>query len=120
MAKYKAHPNYTVLGKNGRIQFDYHGDYVTEDKEEIAALDALCPTWMKRIDVSKVESKQTEPFEKVEPSESAPKQTEQETVEPIGESEPSETPKEDEEKPEEKKEDKSKSTKKKTKRSSAK
>ncbi|EMT54719.1 hypothetical protein I532_03905 [Brevibacillus borstelensis AK1] len=50
MAQYKAHPAYAVNVGGRTIHFDYFGQYRTDDPKEIAVLDALCPTWIKRVD----------------------------------------------------------------------
>jgi len=50
MATYKAHPFYLVESGDVRINFDHCGDYETVDAAEIALIDALCPTWITRID----------------------------------------------------------------------
>lgn len=50
MAKYKADPFYEIESGNVRVRFDYFGNYETDDKAEIEAIDALCPVWVKRID----------------------------------------------------------------------
>ena len=66
MAKYKASPYYMV----GDIQFDMHGEYATEKAEEIAALDELVPTWVRKVDEPKKVAE--EPKEPDEPK-AAPK-----------------------------------------------
>lgn len=50
MAKYKAYPFYDINAGEVRVQFDFYGDYETEDDAEIAVIDALCPTWVTRVD----------------------------------------------------------------------
>jgi hypothetical protein len=61
MAKYHASPYYQV----GSVTFDMNGNYATDKAEEIAQLDALVPTWIKRVD---------EPVEETEePQKPAPK-----------------------------------------------
>lgn len=45
MAKYSASPLYSVASG---IEFNADGTYVTEVAEEIALLDSLAPTWIKR------------------------------------------------------------------------
>ena len=50
MAKYKASPHYDVSFDKRTVSFDINGEYETLDKDEIAALDKLVPTWIKRID----------------------------------------------------------------------
>ncbi|WP_339273728.1 hypothetical protein MKY59_21350 [Paenibacillus sp. FSL W8-0426] len=64
MAKYHASPRYMV----GSITFDLHGNYETDNAEEIAQLEALVPTWIKRLDEIKTE----EPAEVTEPIAKAP------------------------------------------------
>jgi hypothetical protein len=50
MAKYEAAPFYEIESGNVRVKFDFFGAYVTDNQDEIAVLDALCPTWIKRVD----------------------------------------------------------------------
>lgn len=50
MATYKAHPLYAVEAGDIRVNFDHSGNYETDDQAEIAALDALCPMWVTRVD----------------------------------------------------------------------
>jgi hypothetical protein len=47
MAKYSASPLYSVASG---IEFSADGTYETEVAEEIALLDSLVPTWIKRED----------------------------------------------------------------------
>lgn len=49
MAKYKASPYYMV----GDIKFDMNGEYATEKADEIEALDALAPVWVRKLDGEK-------------------------------------------------------------------
>ena len=56
MAKYKAEPHYAV---GADIQFDYFGNYETEDAKEIKQLDELAPKWIKRVDEPKQEKVET-------------------------------------------------------------
>lgn len=60
MAKYKASPYYMV----GDIKFDMNGEYATEKADEIEALDALAPVWVRKLDEEK---KTEEPKEPAEP-----------------------------------------------------
>lgn len=55
MATYKASPFYNVKINDKAVSFDFSGTYATEDEAEIAALNALCPTWIKRVDEAKTE-----------------------------------------------------------------
>lgn len=49
MEKYKADPFYAInLGKE-KIVFNYFGEYETDNAEEIEALNALCPKWIKCV-----------------------------------------------------------------------
>lgn len=65
MAKYHASPYYQV----GKITFDMNGNYATDKAEEITQLDALVPTWIKRVDEpAEVTKEQAE-----EPQKPAPK-----------------------------------------------
>lgn len=57
MAQYKAHPHYAIKVEDQTITFDYFGAYETDNQDEIAALDALCPIWITRVD----KPEQTEP-----------------------------------------------------------
>lgn len=50
MATYKASPSYVVSSGDIAVRFDVFGSYETEDAAEIAVLDALCPTWIKRVE----------------------------------------------------------------------
>jgi hypothetical protein len=50
MAKYSAPPGYRVDAGVALIKFDYNGEYETSDDAHIAVLDALCPTWITRLD----------------------------------------------------------------------
>jgi len=49
MAKYTASPFYSVQSGKTDIRFNYVGEYETNDSKEISILDALCPTWIKRV-----------------------------------------------------------------------
>lgn len=60
MARYKAVPGYVVkINNNKYLKFDGVGEYETEDKAEVAALDALTPLWAKRIDGPKLEPEES-------------------------------------------------------------
>lgn len=55
MAKYKADAFYAInLGKE-KIVFNYFGEYETEKAEEIEALNALCPKWIKCVETDESE-----------------------------------------------------------------
>lgn len=47
MAIYNASPHYSV---GGEIDFGVTGVYETEDVDEIARLDSLVPTWVRRLE----------------------------------------------------------------------
>lgn len=69
MAKYEAAPFYEIESGNVRVKFDFFGVYVTENQDEIAVLDALCPTWIKRVDEpAKPEPKTEEPEAPAKPA----------------------------------------------------
>lgn len=54
MATYKSSPFYAVRTDGEiAITFDYFGSYETDNAEEIAVLDALVPTYIKRVDEPK-------------------------------------------------------------------
>lgn len=74
MAQYKAHPHYAIKVGDQTITFDYFGAYETDNQDEIAALDALCPTWLKRVDEPKPENAD-EPEPKTEEPEAPVKPT---------------------------------------------
>jgi len=61
MAKYKASPHYDVTFDKRTVSFDINGEYETLDKDEIAALDKLVPTWIKRIDEPEPEVSEEKP-----------------------------------------------------------
>lgn len=60
MAQYKAHPLYAVNIGGRTLHFDYFGQYSTDDPKEIAVLDALCPTWIKRVDEIEQKTEESE------------------------------------------------------------
>jgi hypothetical protein len=62
MAAYKAAPKYTISAGGKTIVFDWLGTYVTNDPDEIAALDRLVPRWItKSTDEEKSEITEVEP-----------------------------------------------------------
>ncbi|MCG5252618.1 hypothetical protein [Brevibacillus agri] len=62
MAKYKSTPFYEIEGNGVRVKFDFFGEYETNKADEIAALNALCPTWVVCIDpTGAIEPKPEEP-----------------------------------------------------------
>lgn len=72
MAKYKGPQKYSVtINEKKTAVFDHKGEYETEDKAEIDALDALTPTWIKRIDEPKSEPE--EPVATADTADEAPK-----------------------------------------------
>lgn len=76
MAKYKAQPEYTVtIGENFSVEFDKFGFYETSEKDEIKALDALVPRYIKKVDDGKAkESKESEQPKEPESTEPEPEQ----------------------------------------------
>lgn len=80
MATYKASSFYEVKNGNSTIKFDWLGNYETADASEIKALDALVPTWIKRID---------EPEQSNEPGEPENGQTEATAKDKVGNAEKS-------------------------------
>ncbi|MFZ4454330.1 hypothetical protein [Salibacterium aidingense] len=59
MAKYEAHPNYTVKygdEKRKTIDFDPYGKYETSDKTEISVLNGLCPKYVTCVEADKPKS----------------------------------------------------------------
>ena len=67
MAKYVSSPRYSVSD----MVFDANGVYETEDITEIKRLDALVPTWIRRIDEPEEPQKDEKATE--EPQKPAPK-----------------------------------------------
>ncbi|MEK3987998.1 hypothetical protein MHB77_32240 [Paenibacillus sp. FSL K6-3166] len=61
MAKYNASPLYSVASV---IEFNADGTYETEVAEEIALLDSLTPTWIKRVDAEEVPEEPVKPTPK--------------------------------------------------------
>jgi hypothetical protein len=63
VAKYHASPRYKV----GAIIFDMHGEYATDQAEEVAQLDALVPKWIAKEPEVKTEEKAPAPETKQAP-----------------------------------------------------
>lgn len=59
MPKYAATPHYNVeaRGHNVNVKFDGAGKYETDDKAEIAVLDALVPVYVTKLDAEKAPAK---------------------------------------------------------------
>ncbi|QDX93632.1 hypothetical protein EEL30_15805 [Brevibacillus laterosporus] len=65
MANYKASPFYEIDSGDVRVKFDFFGMYTTEKADQIATLDELVPTWIKRLDYEKqTEEPATQPVKK--------------------------------------------------------
>lgn len=72
MAKYKTIPFYSVKLGDKQVEFNYFGEYETEDSKEIELLDALTPAYLKRIDQPKPAEEQPKPAPKKAPAKRKP------------------------------------------------
>ena len=71
MAKYKANPFYRVqISKDKAIEFNFFGEFETNDEVEAEALNELCPEYMTCLDNSGIK-----PKVEVAPKPKAPKKT---------------------------------------------
>lgn len=57
MAKYAGTPFYAVNLGGKQIEFNFFGEYETNDAEDIKKLDALTPAYFKRVDATDAEEK---------------------------------------------------------------
>ncbi|WP_276914110.1 hypothetical protein [Aneurinibacillus aneurinilyticus] len=73
MAKYTASPFYQALvSPEKSVQFDFFGSYETTDEGEIEALNKLCPTYIKCIDVGGVKESEKNETKPEEPAQKTP------------------------------------------------